>query len=164
MAGFSRGARDSMGDLPENVLRTAKAMGIKPGELDYESLPDLDEAGDFTVVTQGGDEHVTQEGLIDMAHRDGLALTYTEPVQVPSSEHIRGVAENPEPVIFRAIVVTERGVFSAYGDANPDDTLVDAVIRMAETRALSRALRAAVNIGSATAPEMPASTDGVQVE
>lgn len=160
MAGFLRGSLDSMGDLPDNVVETLKGLDID-WESDYDSLPDLDDQ--FTEVLQGGD-HVTHEGLIDMAHKDGLALTYTEPVQVPSAEGMSGKQGKSEPVIFRAIVATRRGVFTAYGDANPGDTMVDAVIRMAETRALSRALRQAVNVGAATAPEMPGSTDGVQVE
>lgn len=159
MPGFLRGMDDSIGDLPDNVIETLKGLDVD-WDGDYDTLPELDESKDFTVVTQGGDDHVTHEGLIDMAHRDGLALTYTEPVSVPSAEETGA----GEPVVFRAIVATRRGVFTAYGDANPNDTMVDATIRMAETRALSRALRQAVNIGAATAPEMPGSTDGVQVE
>jgi hypothetical protein len=161
--GFIRGSLDSVGDLPDNVVETLKGLDID-WDGDYDTLPDLDEGGGFTVVTQGGDDHVTHEGLIDMAHRDGLALTYTEPVQVPSADGMSGKQDQAEPVVFRAVVATRRGVFTAYGDANPNDTMVDAVIRMGETRALSRALRQAVNVGAATAPEMPGSTDGVQVE
>lgn len=157
MTGYVEGNRNSMGDLPDNVIEVLKGLDID-WERDYGTLPDLDE--DFTVVTQGGDDHVTHEGLIDMAHRDGLALTYTEPVAIPDNPTDR----DSNPVVFRAIVATNRGVFTAYGDAHDNDTMVDAVIRMAETRAVSRALRAAVNVGSATAPEMPNSADGVQVD
>jgi len=161
MAGFTRGLDGSIGDLPDNVVETLKGLDAPIGGEDYESLPSFDDI--HTEVLQG-DDYVNHEGLIDMAHKDGLALTFTEPVQLPSAEGMSGKGGQAEPVVFRAVVATRRGVFTAYGDANPNDTMVDAVIRMAETRAVSRALRTAVNVGSATAPEMPGSTDGVQVE
>lgn len=143
---------ERVADLPANVVEVLKGLGFDK-EAGYDSLPSLDrDNDDFTQIVQGGQEHVTHEGLIDMAHQDGLALTYTEPVQVPP---IRARKEEGEPVIFRAVVATRRGVFSAYGDAHENDTQVDAIIRMAETRAMGRALRAAVNVGSATAEEMP---------
>lgn len=139
-------------DLPDNVVEVLKGLGFD-SERDYDGLPSLDRDNpEFTQVVQGGQEHVTHEGLIDMAHRDGLALTYTEPVQIPPPAVRK---EDGEPVIFRAVVATRRGVFSAYGDAHEKDTQVSAIIRMAETRAMGRALRAAVNVGSATAEEMP---------
>ena len=159
---YSNNQSSSLGDVPDNVIEAVK--GLDPFErdaLDYDSLPALDENGDFTIITQQGSEHVTHEGLIDMAHQDGLALTFTEPVKIPNhDERVNG----KEPVVFRALVVTRRGIFTAYGDASHSDTMVDAIIRMAETRALSRALRQAVNVGSATAPEMPDTDDGVVVE
>jgi len=159
--GFARGALDSVGDLPDNVLDAMKGVGGFDDSVEYGGLPEVD---DRFIEVSHDSEHVTHEGLIDMAHKDGLALTFTEPVQLPSAKHLEGRTDNPEPVVFRAVVVTRRGVFTAYGDATQKDTMVDAVIRMAETRALSRALRQAVNIGSATAPEMPDSSSGVVVD
>lgn len=154
MAAFTRGMSDSIGDLPEHVVETLKGLDIDWTD-DPGTLPELDDQ--FTEPLQGSD-HVTHEGLIDMAHRDGLALTFTEPVSMPEE------ATKDDPIVFRAIVATNRGVFTAYGDSYSGDTQVSAIVRMAETRALSRALRQAVNVGAATAPEMPDSTDGVQVE
>lgn len=173
--GYTTNQSSSIGDLPENVVETVKGL-VKGGFLDpdaaYDEMPEIPEG--FTEVLQGG-EHVTHEGLIDMAHQDGLAMIYTEPVQIPKPEDQQPVYEendegrkrkkhDGEPVIFRATVVTKRGVFTAYGDACDDDTMVSAIIRMAETRAISRALRSAVNVGKATAAEMPDSTDGVVVD
>jgi len=159
--GFTTNQSSSLGDLPENVTKTLKGLGIYPPDGDaLGDTPDIPDWDGATVITQGGDEHVTHEALVEMCHEDGLALTYTEPVQIPPpDDHANG-----EPVIFRAVVATRRGVYTAYGDAQPNDTMVDATIRMAETRAMNRAMRTAVNIGQATAAEMPGSTDGVQIE
>jgi hypothetical protein len=54
-------------------------------------------------------------------------------------------------------VETERGVFEAFGDANPGNVnsfIVPHLIRMAETRAKARALRDAVNVGVLSAEEV----------
>lgn len=146
-----RADRQAVSDLPDRVADVAMAIGIDPSENDHGDLPGLRDEPGFEIVTNAGQEHVTHEGLIDMAHQDGLAMTYTEPVQIPPEEKIN----EDTPVIFRAFVVTRRGLFTGYGDAVPGDTMVDAIKRMAETRALNRALRDAVNVGGATAEEMP---------
>ena len=52
--------------------------------------------------------------------------------------------------ICMAEVVTEKGTFRDYGDANPgnvDSMIIPHIIRMAVTRAKARAFRDAVNIG-----------------
>lgn len=177
--GYTTNQSSSIGDLPDNVVDVVKGL-VKGGFIDpdaaYEDLPDIPDG--MTDALQSG-EHVTHEGLIDMAHQEGLAMIYTEPVQIPDPEKrkpvtetyedgngnkkTRQIAEGP-PVIFRATVVTRRGVFTQYGDAHENDTMVDAIERMAETRAINRALRSAVNVGAATAAEMPGSTDGVQID
>lgn len=171
--GVERGLADSIGDLPDNVVETVKAMVnagvIDPKNATYEGLPTLGEG--FTDALNTG-EHVNHEGLVDMAHKDGLVMTYTEPVQIPNQRQQtttketdangnRRKAADGESAIFRAVVVTERGVFTAYADSNQNDTMVDAIVRMAETRALNRALRTAVNVGNATAEEMPDSGGGI---
>lgn len=48
------------------------------------------------------------------------------------------------------LVVTQRGAFTGLGDANPRNVnarIAPHFVRMAETRALARALRAALDIG-----------------
>ena len=175
--GFTRGLEDSLGDIPDNVLSTVRAMAeagfIDPDEADYGSLPELN--SEHIDAVRDGDQHVNHQGLIDMAHQDGLCLTYTEPIQMPGEKDQKPLKEEDEngrsrkvadsmPAVFRAVVVTRRGVFMAHGDAKQEDTMVDAIHRMAETRALNRALRQAVNIGQATAEEMPGSGGGASVE
>lgn len=143
--------------ITDNLVDVLK--GLDPFEpASYEDLPEPDPA---LIEVLQGNEYITHEGLIDMAHRDGLMLSYTEPIKLPTHEELESGGES---VIFRAIVATRRGVFVAYGDASMSDSMVEAVIRMAETRALSRALRQAVNTGSATAPEMKETTSDIVVD
>src|SRR5439155_14539922 len=81
----------------------------------------------------------------------------TELVQVPS-------AQNGNVAICLAEVATEKGSFTGIGDADPSNVnrmMVNALIRLAETRAKARALRDAVNVAmiaieelSESAPEM----------
>src|SRR6185503_15971700 len=66
-----------------------------------------------------------------------------ELVQVPTKG-------NGMVAIATAEVTTSKGVFTAIGDADPENVgrkIAPHIIRMAETRAKGRALRDAVNIG-----------------
>ncbi|MBK7143343.1 MAG: hypothetical protein IPH75_14820 [bacterium] len=59
--------------------------------------------------------------------------------------------------ISMAKVVTDKGVFIECGDANPgnvDTKIIPHIIRMSVTRAKSRAMRDAVNIGALSLEEM----------
>ncbi len=88
-------------------------------------------------------EVVTYAGLLNRAHQEGLKEIETKLLQAPS-------AANEMTAISMAKVVTERGVFTEVGDANPgnvNSTIVPHIIRMAFTRAKARALRDAVNVG-----------------
>lgn len=94
-----------------------------------------------------GREHVTFDGLVHMAHAAGLVGTDTELLQAPTEAN-KGTA------IVRAVATFRRedgslANFSGIGDANPANTnkvIGLHAIRMAETRALARALRVALNI------------------
>ncbi len=88
-------------------------------------------------------EVVTYAGLLNRAHQEGLKQIETTLLQAPS-------AANEMTAISMAKVVTEKGVFTEVGDANPGNvnaTIVPHIIRMAFTRAKARALRDAVNVG-----------------
>ena len=88
-------------------------------------------------------EVVTYAGLLNRAHQEGLKEIETKLLQAPS-------AANEMTAISMAKVVTEKGVFTEVGDANPSNvnsTIVPHIIRMAFTRAKARALRDAVNVG-----------------
>lgn len=97
-------------------------------------------------------EVVTYAGLLNRATQDNLKKVYTELIQVPSEA-------NEMTAICMAEVVTDRGVFRDYGDANPvnvSSMIVPHIIRMASTRAKARAFRDAVNIGVVALEELGA--------
>src|SRR4030066_2064529 len=97
-------------------------------------------------------EVVTYAGLLNQATQDNLKKVYTELIQLPSEA-------NQMTAICMAEVVTDKGVFRDYGDANPQNVssmIVPHIIRMASTRAKARAFRDAVNIGVVALEELGA--------
>ena len=97
-----------------------------------------------------GKDFVNFEGLLDLAHRQGLKDVQTELIQAPAEG-------NNWMAIIRACVTTERGTFSGIGDATPKNVngrIAPHIVRMAETRAVARALRLACNIGMCSVEEL----------
>lgn len=95
-------------------------------------------------------EAISFKGLLAIAHEEGLRSVKTVLVEKPS-------AANNQTAIVSARVRTNRGSFTGTGDANPDNVnrrIAPHVIRMAETRALARAFRLAVNIGEVAVEEL----------
>ena len=91
---------------------------------------------DARFIQQIGDrDFVKVEGLLDLAPAE----------------------DNNWMVIIRACVTTERGTFSGIGDATPKNVngrIAPHIVRMAETRAVARALRLACNIGMCSVEEL----------
>jgi len=97
-----------------------------------------------------GKDYVLYAGLLDEAHQQGLKGIETQLVQVPSSQ-------NGQLAICLAKVTTEKGTFTGLGDASPENVnraMVNALIRLAETRAKARALRDAVNVNMMALEEL----------
>ncbi len=97
-----------------------------------------------------GREFVKFEGLLDLSHRNGLTDVQTDLVQIPAED-------NGHVAIIRARVQVERGTFTGIGDAskgNVNPKIAPHIIRMAETRAVARALRLACNIGMCSVEEL----------
>ena len=95
-------------------------------------------------------EVATFAGLLAKAHEEGLKRIETELLQVPSED-------NHFVAIARAVVETDKGVFTGIGDASAENVnrmILPHIIRMAETRAKARALRDAVNIGLVALEEL----------
>ena len=95
-------------------------------------------------------EVVTYAGLLNRAHLEGLKQIRTTLVQAPSE--VNGMT-----AISMAEVVTQRGVFTDYGDASPtsvDPMIVPHIIRMSVTRAKVRALRDAINVAVVALEEL----------
>ena len=98
----------------------------------------------------GEKEVASYAGLLAKAHDEGLVKVETSLVQIPSPE-------NNETAIVTAVVETKKGRFTGIGDANPGNVnrrIAPHLTRMAETRAVSRALRLAVNIGLVSVEEL----------
>ncbi len=95
-------------------------------------------------------EVVTVKGLLHLAHAERLSAIQTRLVQSPTKD-------NGETAIALVRVRTARGSFTGLGDANPRNVTARVAlhfIRMAETRALARALRAALDIGAVAIEEL----------
>ncbi len=102
------------------------------------------------VINRHGKDYVLYAGLLDEAHQQGLSAIRTQLVQPPA-------AENGQVAICLAEVTTERGTFTGLGDASPDNVsraMVNALIRLAETRAKARALRDAINVSMVAVEEL----------
>jgi hypothetical protein len=92
--------------------------------------------------------------LVDMAHRAGLVGVTTELLQIPDPE-------NGNVAIFRATVTMEvdgkTKLYQGTGDASPANVKPEmrhCTLRLAETRAVARALRIAVNVGEVADAEL----------
>lgn len=120
--------------------------GAEPGNDFIRTIEIKNKAGE--VVERK--EVVSARGLVHLAHKERLSNIRTRVVQSPSKE-------NGETAIVLVGVVTSRGAFSGLGDANPRNVnarIAPHFIRMAETRALARALRAALDVGAVAIEEL----------
>jgi hypothetical protein len=103
------------------------------------------------IVNLHGKEFILFAGLLDVAHNDGLSSVQTDLIQSHD-------ADNKMTAIVTAKVVTSKGTFTGIGDANPENVGNKVIalhcIRMAETRAVARALRFATNIGMTALEEI----------
>lgn len=96
------------------------------------------------IMNLSGRDFVKFEGLLALAHELGLVGVHTTMVQIPSAENGR------ECIIHATATMKDGESFSAHGDACPGNVskAVSAhLIRMADTRAIARALRLATNVG-----------------
>jgi hypothetical protein len=106
--------------------------------------------GDLCWIDRGW--YVTHTGLLGLASRRGCA-----------GIEVHAVTELCEPKVarwvFAAVVYPTRNSkgFSGYGDADPtnvSDTMQGAELRIAETRAVNRALRKAYGVGLCSLEEL----------
>ncbi len=107
----------------------------------------LDALPPGSVVELQGKQYPTHPGLLALAHAHGVETITTDLLQYNDGEEI-----------LKAKVTGTRGTFEAHGDASPSNVsrnIANAVIRMAETRAVNRCLRLYLGIGATTAEELP---------
>lgn len=108
------------------------------------------------IVNVQGKDFITFPGLLREAHALGLKEIKTELISSPS--------DLSNPVVKATVILVEDNavmskVFSGYGDANVNNVakkVSGALLRMAETRAIARALRFACNIDMAALEELDA--------
>jgi|TARA_Y100000310_G_scaffold326056_1_gene390434 hypothetical protein len=104
---------------------------------------------DAYILRLQGRPYVTHKGLVAMAHQHGIVEVTTEIVSwEPESRS----------AVVRASTVGERGRYTGMGDACPQNVskqLASACLRMAETRAINRALRLYLGIGICSVDELP---------
>jgi hypothetical protein len=118
-----------------------------------DSRSNTDESSGLLVDIHGT-KAATYKGLLAKAHDMGLLSIHTEMVVCPESDG--------DLCVFKATVEMIRGdepvrTFVGYGDATPKTVkamVKPHYIRMAETRAKSRALRDAVNVGVVSEDEL----------
>jgi len=107
------------------------------------------EGKDFTTKI-GGVEAVTFKGLIALFHKNGgqeIITTELEPFIKGDHTMFR----------FMAMVKGDNGTFTGHGDAakfNVGNMIKPHIYRMAETRAIARALRLYNNIGTVSDVEL----------
>lgn len=102
------------------------------------------------IIDLQGNNYVTYEGLLDLAHQNNLSSIYVELLQIPKDE-------NNMTAICKATATTDRGTFSDIGDASPksvNTTVMPHLIRIASTRAKARVLRDITNIGMTALEEI----------
>lgn len=105
------------------------------------------------VVWLQGREYLTHNGLLRVAHEHGLKSIQTELIHWDPKARA---------AVIKTTVEGERGVYTGYGDASPDNVdkhLKTATLRMAETRAVNRALRLYTGLGMTTTEELPGDHD-----
>jgi len=128
-------------------LGTAAICGVRHLTIDFGFSLAL---GDFQYL--GGGWYVTHAGLLRLARRNRCAAIRVEPVR----EFCDPAADR---WVFKATVYKSPGSkgFVGYGDADPSNvsSLVHgAELRVAETRAVNRALRKAYGIGLCSVEEL----------
>jgi len=140
-----------------NRRAAQKLWGARLSFLQVKSLLEL--SRDFEFSISGGDLllldgrwYVTHSGLLGLARRRRCAGIRVEPLRVFSDPALRRWS-------FRATVYKSRSCkgFWGYGDADPSNVsplVHGAEMRVAETRAVNRALRKAYGIGICSVEEI----------
>ena len=110
-------------------------------------LPYLRKNG--AIIKLQGKEYTTHQGLLYVAHQQGITSITTELVSWDPDRR---------QAVFKSTATGERGTFTDYGDADPTNVgkmIANACIRMASTRSVSRCLRLYLGIGMTAYDELP---------
>ena len=116
-------------DEEENLIQMMKSQGF--------------------IVNLKGKNYVLFSGLLHLAHLNGLESIETDSVVLNTDK---------QTAVFIATVKGPRGTYNGHGDASPQNVskmMVPSYIRMAETRAVARALRFYLGMGMTCREELP---------
>ena len=120
-------------------------MGESKRGLSLDKMEELIPSG---VIMLKGKRTPTTRGLIAI-----MGLYGVESVETELLEH-----DPDKPwALVRAVIQGTRGMYTAHGDCGPDSTsrmILPHYVRMAETRAIGRALRWYLGVGETVADEM----------
>ena len=100
------------------------------------------------IINLSGREYVTHKGLVWLAHIIGLKSVDVEMIHADFEKFI---------FVFKATVSGDRGQFVGHGDASTksvSNNVLPHLIRMAETRSVSRALRLYTGVGITSKDEI----------
>ena len=144
----------------ENVTLARKRWGERLSQSLLDSLVTMEEQHGFSVksgdvVLIDGGWYVTHTGLIRLARRHKCCGIHAKPIERYCDPHQSHWAF--EAIVFRTR--TCKG-FTGYADANPSNVselVRGAEMRVAETRAVNRALRKAYGIGLCSVEEIGSS-------
>lgn len=103
------------------------------------------------IVRLQGKEFILYAGLVALARKHGL-----------NSIQVDRLESGPDGHVFKATVDGELGRYEAHGDASPKNVgkmIVPHAMRMAETRAIARALRSYTAVGMCSLEELGGSTE-----
>lgn len=131
----------------EAIDRSKKRLGCN-GKREF-AKPDLDDPSNYDTLQ--GRKHIKFTALLELALWMGLDGVETRVIQIPSKENL-GVA-----VMHARVTMSDGSFFEGVGDAdgtNCNTNIAQHRIRMAETRAIGRALRMATGRGDAFAEEL----------
>lgn len=113
------------------------------------------------IVKLQGQEFITFKGLLYLAHKNGIDGITTECIYFDDKPTFDDKGNKIDPsyrCIFKAkVTMKNQKNFTAHGDASPKNVgkmIVPHLYRMAETRAVARALRFATGFGMTALEEM----------
>ena len=133
--------------FPTATIEDHRKKPMKANETEQNLIEMMRSQGHL--VNLKGKSYVLFAGLLYLAHRNGLEAIETDSVVI-----------NPDKstAVFIATVKGTRGTYNGHGDASPQNVskmMVPSYIRMAETRAVARALRFYLGIGMTCREELP---------
>ena len=134
--------KDNTNTMDKPVIKQKREPSRNPNLIDK-----LKNAGH--IVNLKGKDYILFAGLLVLAHENGLESIDTESVVVNSETHT---------AVMITRVSGERGTYTGHGDAAPDNLtkmMIPSYLRMAETRAIARALRMYLGIGMTCLSELP---------